>query len=103
MSKEVRVLAALSALEQGTFKSIRAAAAAYDVDNTTLARRKRGHQNRRQARQQQQLLSPVQEELLVRFLLDAEQAGHAFNHAQMRDLASLICSTSGGSLTVGKN
>jgi len=41
--------------------------------------------------------------MLVRWILEAEQAGHAFNHAQLRDMASIIKRTAHSDEKLGKN
>lgn len=93
---------ALSDLDNGRYTSIRAAAAAYKIDYTTLSRRRKGQRNRVDSHELQQTLSPLQERLLVAWLLEAERAAHAFNHAQLRDIASIILKASGGNGYVGK-
>lgn len=103
MDTERAYTLALKDLADGRFPSVRAAAAAYNLDSTNLGRRRRGQPNRAQAREEQQILSSIQEGLLVRWILEAEQAGHAFNHAQLRDMASIISQASGGDGKIGKN
>lgn len=94
---------ALKDLETGRFSSVRAAAKAYNLDNTNLGQRRRGQRNRVESHEEQQPLSSLQEDMLVRWILEAEQAGHAFNHAQLRDMASIISSASGGDGKIGQN
>jgi hypothetical protein len=94
---------AIAEYNRGLFKSIRACARAHGVHDRTLSYRLAGKPSRREARSEQQLLAPEQEELLVRWLLDAEKVGHAFNHAQLRRIASLVSQASGGSGVIGKN
>jgi hypothetical protein len=103
MEKENALAQALKDLDAGRFSSVRAAAAAYKLDHTTLSRRRHGQQSRVKSHSNQQKLSPVQEGLLVRWSLEAEAAGHAFNHSQLRDMASLIHRASGGDGKIGKN
>jgi hypothetical protein len=54
------------------FRSIRAAAAAYGLDHSTLAKRLKNGQTRRVAHSDQQLLSPEQEERVVQWILELE-------------------------------
>jgi hypothetical protein len=94
---------ALDDLHASRFTSIRAAARAHNVNYRTLARRAQGGISKRAARVEQQLLSSAQEEILVQWILDLEQAGNAPNHAQLREMASLISRISGGSGILGIN
>ena len=103
MDTERAYTLALADLEAGRFRSIRAAADAYKIDNTNLGRRRRGQRNRVKSHEEQQTLSSLQEQMLVRWILEAEQAGHAFNHAQLKDMASIVNKASGGDGSIGKH
>ena len=86
------------------FPSVRAAAAAYNVNEATLRRRLKGQSTSRQvARQKQQLLSPTQEALISTWVLDCEQGGYSISHAQLREFALLLLSSTGGPSTLGHN
>src|SRR3954469_18396279 len=87
---------AIRDLDSGVFSSVRAAAAAYGLSYVTLGRRRKGQKGHDKGHTQQQKLSPTQEGMLVRWILEVEMAGHAFNHAQMRQMAALIDKASGG-------
>jgi len=43
------------------------------------------------------------EDMLARWIHEAEAAGHAFNHAQFREMASIVNRASGGTGKIGKN
>jgi hypothetical protein len=58
--------AALADLTEGKYPSLRAAAAAYSLNYTTLANRRREGFNRRGSHSNQQILPPEQEDRLVR-------------------------------------
>lgn len=103
MDKEQTITQALKDLEDGRFPSIRACARAYALDHTLLVRRRRGQQDRVASHSNQQNLSPLQESLLATYLIQAEKAGHAFNHVQLRDLASLIMKTGGNKKKLGEH
>jgi helix-turn-helix, Psq domain len=77
---EAHVSAALAALESDPHLSLRAAARAYGVALTTLARRRDQGINRRTGQAARQLLSPEQEDLLVKWILTLERDGHALTH-----------------------
>lgn len=94
---------ALQDLDTGRFSSPRAAAAAYGVNPGNLSRRRRGQRNHVDSHEEQQTLTFLQEQMLVRWIIEAEQAGHAFNHAQLKDMAIIISKASGGRSRVGKH
>ena len=71
-NQETRILQAISDYQTRRYTSIRAAAAANDVNRMTLARRLQGGNLRVIAREPQQLLSNQQEQMLVRWILDLE-------------------------------
>jgi hypothetical protein len=100
---ERRLQQALNDLHTQKFKSIRAAAKAYDVPRSTLGTRFNGTPTRRVARVSQQLLSTEQEELLVQWILDLEKQGHPVTHPQVREMAELVSELSGGPDIVGVN
>ena len=81
---------ALDALDRREHPSLRAAADAYDVSKSTLARRAKGGRSRQEAREEQQLLSPDQEGLLIRWILDLEAAGAPPTFPQVREFAGLV-------------
>lgn len=103
MSQETAIQSAIWDIERGVFSSARAAATAYQIDHGTLSRRRRGGQSHSAGAEMLQALSPLSEESLVEWILEAERAGHAFNHAQLREMASLIDKASGGNGFIGKN
>jgi hypothetical protein len=94
---------ALLAYTGGEYPSIRAAATAYGVDRMTLARRLKGGNTRREARVSQQILSPIQEDLLIKWITDLDIAGAPPSFAQVREFAGMISNASGGPPTIGKN
>ena len=94
---------ALLAYSSGEYPSIRAAATAYGVDRMTLARRLKGGNTRREARVSQQTLSPIQEDLLIKWITDLDIAGAPPSFAQVREFAGMVSNASGGPPTIGKN
>jgi hypothetical protein len=101
--KEQAIAGAIQSLSTNQYPSIRAAAAAFDVDRRTLTRRLRGGLTHTQAAQPSLLLSPEQERLLIQWILDLERAGHPPSHVQIREFVELICQASGTSTKVGIN
>lgn len=100
---DVAVQAALQDLIDEKYPSIRAAAAAYSLTYSTLWNRVNHRPNRRESHADQQLLSPIQENRLVLWILDLEQQGHAPTHAQLREMALKISIQSGGPSQIGTN
>jgi len=102
-NRETRIQDALQGLLSNEYTSIRAAAAANDVDHTTLSRRLKGQVPRAIARESQQLLSNEQEGLLKQWILDLEAQGHAPTFTAIRELATIISTNSGGPNKIGHN
>jgi hypothetical protein len=100
---EKRMEEAIKDFKAYSESSIRAVAAANDVDHTTLSRRLNGQTSRAIAREPQQLLTNEQEALLKRWILDLEIQGHAPTFKAVRELAAIISRSAGGPETVGKN
>jgi hypothetical protein len=101
-ANEVTIQQALADLASGAFSSVNATAKAYNLTESTLRRRFRGvTTSRATARQPQLLLSPVQERLTRDWILNCEVTGYAVSHAQLREFASLLSSSTGGPPTVG--
>lgn len=92
-NREARMLQAISDYQTRRYTSIRAAAAANDVNHMTLGRRLRGGNSRAIAREPQQLLSNQQKQILVRWILDLEMQGHPPSFTQLRDLVVIIRGT----------
>ena len=103
LETEQKLTSAIADLDAGIFPSERAAANAYNLCHTLINRRRKGLENRVKSHAHQQVLSPTQEGMLARWILEAEVAGHAFNHQQVREMASLISQASGGTAHLGKN
>lgn len=102
-NRETRLQQAIQGFLSRQYTSIRAAAAANDVDHTTVSRRLKGQVPRGLARESQQLLSNQQEELLKQWILDLETQGHAPTYTAIRELATIISTNSGGPEKIGHN
>jgi len=75
-NQETRLQQAILDYQSRRYPTIRAAAAANDVNRMTLSRRLQGGTSRAIARETQQLLSNQQEQMLVQWILDLEAQGH---------------------------
>ncbi len=99
---EEAIQSAIEALSTGQATSLRAAATLYRVNRSTLTERLNGTPTRTEARQTQLLLSLQQEKDLLKWLLDMEALGYPLSHGQIREMASLFSSHSGGSIQCGR-
>ena len=71
-NQEGRILLAIHAIKQGQFQSVRAAAASYDIPQTTLRDRINGMTSRRDSTPNLQKLSPYEQSALVQYILDLD-------------------------------
>ena len=86
--------AAVADYRRGIFPSIRAAAKAYHVAESTTRDRYHGKLPRRNAHSHEQLLSPTQERMLAGWAIDLEVCGQAPTHTQLRIMASVVSQSS---------
>jgi hypothetical protein len=94
--KEGQLVLAKLAFEGGQFKSIRAAAAAFGVPNATLSRRINGTTSRRDWRPKSTKLTKLEEETIVKYVLELDSRGFAPRLSYVRDMADDLLSKSGG-------
>jgi hypothetical protein len=87
---EDRILLAVKAYQNGQFRSIRAAAAAYDVPHSTLAHRIKGRKARTDIPANCQKLSSLEEASLKKWILDMDERGLPPTHAAVRKMADLL-------------
>ena len=100
---ESAVQGAIEDLQFERCSSIRKAGAAFSVDPRTLSRWIRGGLSQRESHQFQQILTPLQEDSLVKWILSLETQEYAPTPAETRDMAHLISVHSGGPNFIGKN
>jgi 4-hydroxybenzoate polyprenyltransferase len=91
---------ALADLESGV--ALATAATRHGVPRTTLRRRFNGAQPHRHAHEGAQRLTPVQEEHLVKWILQQEALGYAPTHAQVRAIATAVLKREGDHKNLGK-
>ena len=99
---EGSLLLAISAFKCGQFQSIRAAAKAYSVSQTTMRRRINGTPSRDEYRPNNTKLSKYEEQGLVQMILELDTQGLSPTPMHIRDMANSICKSRGGS-PVGLN
>jgi Tc5 transposase DNA-binding domain len=90
------VYAASVDLSTRKYTSIRAAAAAHCLSHATLTRRLNDGRSCHTSHEPQQLLSTLQEDMIVQWVLNLERQGYAPSHSQLREMAVRISTHSGG-------
>jgi hypothetical protein len=101
-SNEAKVILALQALQTGQIKSEREAARVYNINRTTLRRRRAGIQYRRDTKSTLIKHTILEEQVLVNKVLDLDARGFPATYARLRDMANLLLTTR-GSTEVGAN
>jgi hypothetical protein len=87
---EDRISLAVKAFKNSQFKSIRAAAAAYDVPRSTLTHRISGRKARANIPANCLKLSRLEETSLKKWILDIDERGLPPTHAIVRKMANLL-------------
>ena len=98
--QELRIQNAIADFGSGI--SMTAAAAAWNVQRSTLSRRLNGSVNHRIASSGQQRLSPIQEDFLKEWIIYEEVSGRAPSKATVRSFANKILSVGDDERGVGK-
>ena len=89
-SSEIRIQFALDGLKTGKYSNLSEAARAEDVPRTTLRERYNGGVSHVLSAENQQNLNNEQENLLVQWMMDLDQAGHAPSFASVKAMTSVI-------------
>ncbi|PQM43456.1 hypothetical protein VC83_09583 [Pseudogymnoascus destructans] len=87
---EVLLAQAVAGVKSGLYKSSYGAAKALHLRPDTVLQRVNGKLSRREARRQQQLLSPAQEQTLLKWIKVLTISGYAPSHRILRDIADEI-------------
>ena len=91
------LLQAVADLTEGRYPSIRAAATAYGVPESTLRNRYHNkNSTRTDAAIPKRSVTPWQEELLAGWIINSEQCGHPVTFAQLREFVTLLNRQVGG-------
>ena len=106
--QEIRISQAIEAIHSNTPLSIRAAARAYEVPRSTLAKRVRGQPTYQQSRIANRKLLPTEEEALFQWVLSMGERGFPPRISAVRRMADILLLTRAGSPTnasptVGEN
>src|SRR5450432_3930159 len=105
--KEGRIALAVQAYNQGYFSSLRAAASAYDVPESTLRSRVKGVSSRRDLEPRNRKLTTTEESTLVQWILSMDQRGLSPRSDFVQRMANLLIekrsdSSQGSGSGVGK-
>ena len=93
---EADIQLTISSLNRGQIKSTRAAARTFNVPRTTLRDRRAGKPTRRDCQPNSKKLTQLEEEVIVRHILDLDQRGFAPTYALVRDMADRLLATRDG-------
>jgi hypothetical protein len=88
--REHAIASAISDYSANHNLSIRAAAKAYDIPESTLRSRLNGSTNIATSHQPQQRLTPEQEEFMVEWILKEDGRACPPSHARTREIATVI-------------
>lgn len=94
-SKEADIQLAIFSIKNGQIQSSYRAAAAYKVPETTLRHRRAGMPARRDCQPNSRKLTQLEEEVIVRHILDLDQRGFAPTYAAVRDMADKLLAARG--------
>ena len=95
IQKEGRIILAKSAIEQGQIQSIRNAARTYEISNTTLKQRLNGISSRRDCEPNSKKLTKLEEETIVRHILDLDSRGFPPKLSAVADMANKLLANRG--------
>jgi hypothetical protein len=101
--REKAITAAVDGYHNGTYASIRAAAKAHKISDTTLRRRLAGIGPHRTAHAKNQRLSAKQEDFLVEWILEEAERHSPPSHARARDMASRMMRMNDDDKKLGHN
>lgn len=100
--KESDILLAIQSIRQNPSSEIRKAARTFKVPRTTLSNRLQGIPSRRDTISKSQKLTNLEEEVIVRYILDLDLRAFPPRHSAVEDMANqLLTKRNGG--RVGKN
>ena len=89
-SQEARILLAIQVIRTNQEMSIRCTVKTYDVPQTTLRDRMKGCVPKAEERNVRHNLTPTEEEILVRYILDLDSRGFPSRINDVRDMADLL-------------
>jgi hypothetical protein len=94
-SCEADIYLAISALNRNQIQTERRAAATFEVSRATLHRRRAGKPARRDCQPNSKKLTQLEEEVIIRHILDLDIRGFAPTYAAIRDMADKLLAARG--------
>jgi hypothetical protein len=93
--KEADIQLALTSLNASQIQSTRRAATIFEVPKSTLIDRRAGKPARRDCQPNSKKLTELEEEVIVRYILDLDERGFAPTYAAVRDMADKLLAARG--------
>jgi hypothetical protein len=94
-SNEADIQLAISSINARQIQGNRPAAAVYNVAETTLRRRRARKPAQRNCQPNSKKLTKLEEEVIVRYILDLDQRGFAPTYAAVRNIANKLLAARG--------
>jgi hypothetical protein len=88
--KESQIIMALELMKRDPSLSVRRVAALYGVPRTTLTRRRSGTPSRRDSPPNSTKLIKIEEETIVRYILDLDARSYPPRLSKVKDLANIL-------------
>lgn len=101
-SDEAAIVLAIQAIDSGGISSVRKAALLFNVSRTTLKRRMDGIRARRDCVPNSSILTKLEEEAIVRYIIDLDSRGFSPSLDEVRDMADTLLKARDAS-PVGQN
>ena len=92
---EADVVLAVSAINTGQIQSVRRAAATYNVPKATLRRQLNGTQSRHDCQPNLKILTKLEEEVVIKHILDLDLQGFAPSLDAIQDIANKLLAKRG--------
>jgi hypothetical protein len=89
-SKEAQIILALEALQNDKKLSLRAAAKIYNVDHTTLSRRRAGRLARRDLPANSRKLTDLEEKVIVQYIIELSTCAFSPRLCGVEDMANQL-------------
>ena len=97
VSNEADVQLAVSSIKSHQIQSNRRTATVYNVSERTIRRRRAGKLARRDCQPNSKKLTQLEEEVIIRYILDLDSRGFAPTYAAVGNIANKLLATRGAS------
>jgi hypothetical protein len=94
--QEADLILAISSIEKKQFESTSRAASIYNVPRSTLRDRRAGKPQQRDCPPNSKKLTELEEEVIIRYILDLDLRGFSPTYAAVRDMADKLLAARGG-------